>query len=229
MLESFMANTLIIANQSLRLDVRPKRALLVGDSVQLKVDAPELFHSRARDWKVSVAIDIKSGLRAVATLKPDVVLMDSSPAVPQTFRFARVASALGPRVPIALLTSVKDGHHVLRALMAGFRGYFLKPLLACSLIADLDRIADGGVVLCDQAQEALATCLRPMGLDGAMPLLSPREEEVLCCAVNRMSDKEIAEKLGIATGTVRSHISNVFGKLGVHRRREAPLAWLGME
>jgi DNA-binding NarL/FixJ family response regulator len=55
----------------------------------------------------------------------------------------------------------------------------------------------------------------------AIESLTPREREVLVLLAEGLSDKEIAERLYVGSGTVRSHVVSVFGKLGVHSRLQA--------
>lgn len=132
-------------------------------------------------------------------------------------------------LPVLVLTTFDDDELVLRALRAGARGYLLKDVSLDELVGAIRTLATGGTLV----QPALTDRLL-RGL-GAAPVpddfthlpapepLTPRETEVLRLLASGFTNREIAQALFLAEGTVKNHISTVLAKLGVKDRTRAVL------
>jgi len=152
-------------------------------------------------------------------LAPDVVLMDmvmpemDGPAVTQAIkeRF--------PDVQVLVLTSFHDETLVTRAMQAGAVGYLLKGV-SIDELAEGIRSANGGkLVMAQEAMQALVQAShsgRGVGDD-----LSEREREVLALVAEGKTNNQVAEELVISLPTVKTHLRNIYGKLGVANRAEA--------
>lgn len=167
--------------------------------------------------------EASNGNQAIALareLKPDVILMDIlMPQMDGIEATARIKSEM-PKVEIIALTSVLQDHSVSEAIQAGATGYLLKDTNGAELLRAIRAAADGKVQLSPEAATRLAKELR---FPDQVERLTDRETEVLKCVADGLSNKEIARRLSINEKTVKAHLNNVFGKLGVHSRTQAAL------
>jgi NarL family two-component system response regulator LiaR len=168
---------------------------------------------------VGEAADGVEAVDAAERLRPDVVLMDL--VLPRLDGLAAMR-ALRDRVPrtrVVVLTSFFDDQKLLPALRAGAAGYLLKNAEPQE-VARAVRAAHAGEVLLDpvvaaRLVEALAGGKEPLDR------LTPREREVLELLGRGFPNKLIARELGVAEKTVKTHVGNVFSKLGVTDRTQA--------
>jgi DNA-binding NarL/FixJ family response regulator len=173
---------------------------------------------------VGEAEDGERALEAVAALAPDVVLMDL--VMPRLDGIAAIERlrALGSTARIIVLTSFLDEDKVLPAVRAGAAGYLLKDVEPAELVRAI-RTVDGGEALLHPA--VAARVLRELADDGERvrrhELLTPREREVLALLARGRANKAIAFQLGVAEKTVKTHVGNILGKLGLSDRTQAAL------
>jgi DNA-binding NarL/FixJ family response regulator len=173
---------------------------------------------------VGEAQDGEQALDAVAALAPDVVLMDL--VMPRLDGIAAIERlrALGSTARIIVLTSFLDEDKVLPAVRAGAAGYLLKDAEPAELVRAI-RTVDGGEALLHPA--VAARVLRELAADGDRArrheLLTPREREVLALLARGRANKAIAFELGVAEKTVKTHVGNILGKLGLSDRTQAAL------
>jgi DNA-binding NarL/FixJ family response regulator len=124
-----------------------------------------------------------------------------------------------PDLKICVLSAYVEPAWVQDLLRAGAYGYILKDDDYVSRIDSIIRdLADGQVYLSPQAYEALAQATRAEEREQS---LTDRELEILRLAKRNLSNKQIAQALHIAPGTVRNHLSAIYRKLNVNNRREA--------
>jgi two-component system, NarL family, response regulator LiaR len=173
---------------------------------------------------VGEAEDGERALEAVAALAPDVVLMDL--VMPRLDGIAAIERlrALGSPARVIVLTSFLDEDKVLPAVRAGAAGYLLKDAEPAELVRAI-RIVDGGEALLHPA--VAARVLRELADDDDRArrheLLTPREREVLALLARGRANKAIAFELGVAEKTVKTHVGNILGKLGLSDRTQAAL------
>ena len=173
---------------------------------------------------VGEAADGEQALDAVSALAPDVVLMDLvMPRLDGVTAIERLR-ALGSPARIIVLTSFLDEDKVLPAVRAGAAGYLLKDAEPAELVRAI-RTVDGGEALLHPA--VAARVLRELADDGERvrrhELLTPREREVLALVARGRANKAIAFELGVAEKTVKTHVGNILGKLGLSDRTQAAL------
>jgi two-component system, NarL family, response regulator LiaR len=173
---------------------------------------------------VGEAEDGERALEAVAALEPDVVLMDL--VMPRLDGIAAIERLreLGSSVRVIVLTSFLDEDKVLPAVRAGAAGYLLKDAEPAELVRAI-RTVDGGEALLHPA--VAARVLRELAADDGRArrheLLTPREREVLALLARGRANKAIALDLGVAEKTVKTHVGNILGKLGLSDRTQAAL------
>jgi len=151
---------------------------------------------------------------------PDTVLLANSIGGISGQHWLRKLNRAIPEVPIVLLAQSATPETVLEAILAGARGFLVKPVSPRNLLRAIARCLEGWPIFCRQAQGALLAALRPRGGSRRFRL-TPREQEVLTLLFRGRSDKEISAALGVGTGTVHSYLAHIYKKLGAHSRRQA--------
>lgn len=129
-----------------------------------------------------------------------------------------------------MLTTFGEDEFITRALREGARGFLLKADDPRELLTGVHAVAAGGAYLSPKVAARVIAGLRDGRPAGAMPprcpvgLLTERENEVLALLGTGLSNAEIAARLQLVEGTVKAHVSAIFGKLGVRNRVEAAIA-----
>jgi DNA-binding NarL/FixJ family response regulator len=174
---------------------------------------------------------------ALAHTAPEVVLMDVRMPRMDGITATRAFKARWPAIRVVILTTFDDRELIQAGLQAGAQGYVLKDITAEQLATTIRVAAQGQVLLHpDVASKVIAAFssassapaeaapLTPAFSDVSDPTqLTEREREVLALLARGASNREISEALYIASGTVKNHLSNILGKLGVRDRTQAAL------
>ena len=202
------------------------RVLIVDDQPMVRAGLAAIVGS---DPEIDVVGEGGNGEEALALVvahSPDLVLMDLQMPVMNGVQATRRLKREYPTLPILVLTTYAADEWVFDAVRAGAAGYLLKDTRPAQLIAAIKGTVAGetfldpaiaGKVL-RQAVHAQNNNPQPTKLIEA---LTPRELGVLALVVRGMNNREIGEQLYLATGTVRNHVSEIMGKLGVSDRTQA--------
>jgi DNA-binding NarL/FixJ family response regulator len=161
--------------------------------------------------------EANNGREAVALFKehqPDVVLMDLRMPDLDGTAATRMIRQEAPDARIIALTSYDGDQDIYRALEAGVRGYILKEMVHTEVVRAIRTVHSGKRLMPQEVAERLSEYFPQVAL-------TPREVEVLSCVAKGMANKEIATKLGTASGTVKMHIQNILAKLGASDRTHA--------
>ena len=193
----------------------PIRIVIADDHVLVRQGIRAFLETHADLAIVGEAEDGQAAIRLCIDMQPHVALLDL--VMPgggiETTRAIREAC---PQTQVVLLTSFEDPQQIVAAVRAG--------ALSC-LLQDVDAVA-----LADARRKAsrLMELLRKDSEPGSdmLDLLSQREREVLALIAEGLNNQLIAERLGIGEKTVKTHVSNVLGKLDVSDRTQAAVfAW----
>jgi NarL family two-component system response regulator LiaR len=177
----------------------------------------------ALDEELEVVGEAQNGAEALELahkLKPDVVLMDLLMPVMDGITAIGAIRREVPEVEVIALTSVLEDASVVGAVKAGAIGYLLKDTQADELRRAIKAAAEGQVQL---APQAAARLLREVRTPESPEALTERETDVLRLLAMGRANKEIARELDIGEKTVKTHVSNILGKLGVQSRTQAAL------
>lgn len=162
--------------------------------------------------------EAENGLQAVTRaglLQPDVILMDIMMPVLDGVAATQAIKRQHPQIQIVALTSFQEDELVQNALKAGAVGYLMKNVTARELAAAIRAAKEGKMTLSSEAAQAL---VRANQQTQDAEVLTEREREVLALMVEGLNNAEIAERLVVSLSTVKYHISNILGKLGVDNR-----------
>lgn len=204
----------------------PIRVLLVDDHAVVRAGLQAILSSHPRLAVVGAVGSAAQVLPAVASHKPDVILLDVRlPDSPGT-RLVRDLKALPTPPRVAMLTSFADPVEVFAALEAGVDGYLLKDSDADALIAALIAIAHGDQVLHPQITRMVlggggggsASNGKPAS---RLDALTPSDKRILALVTEGRTNKEIGDAMKLSEKTVRNHMTVILGKLGVERRQQA--------
>lgn len=162
--------------------------------------------------------------RTLLTERPHLLLLDMHLPGDSGLDLLRWARAHLPQTKVLMLTSEADDFYIQTALRDGADGYLLKGLPPEQLEQALREVAAGQAALSPAVTRKVLTGLRaPAAAADRLAELTPTELTVLDHLAAGRLNKEIAAELGISIETVRTHLRNLFGKLGVHNRTEAVL------
>ncbi|RVU20460.1 response regulator transcription factor [Streptomyces antnestii] len=167
--------------------------------------------------------EASNGVEAVdlaARLDPDVVLMDLRMPGGNGVDAIKELTRRGARSRVLVLTTYDTDSDTLPAIEAGATGYLLKDAPREELFTAVRAAADGRTVLSPAVASRLVTAVRSPSAPAGEPL-SAREREVLALVAKGTSNKEIARVLFISEATVKTHLTHVYGKLGVKDRAAA--------
>jgi DNA-binding NarL/FixJ family response regulator len=198
------------------------RVLIVDDHAILREGVRALLQVHADLEVVGEAADGKAALAEVERLDPDVVLMDIAMPGLGGIEAALELRKLGRRARVLILSQYEDREYVRRLLKAGVAGYVLKKSAGAELANAIRAAHRGGLVLDPEVARTAVQESAGAGAGGGDPYeaLTDREKQVLKLVAEGLSNKEVADVLGISVKTAMTHREHVMEKLGVHNRVE---------
>lgn len=206
------------------------RVLLVDDQALFREGLHTLLSVQADMEVVGEAGNGEEAVTAVAELQPDVVLMDLRMPLLDGVAATRRIAENHPQSRVIVLTTFDNDEYVFDGLRAGAVGYLLKDVPSAKLFEAIRAAASGDSFLQPSvAAKVVAEFARMSGHAPADPQatlvepLSERELEILGVLATGASNREIANQLYITEGTVKNHVTNILGKLGVRDRTQAAL------
>ncbi|MFI6906155.1 response regulator [Nonomuraea sp. NPDC050394] len=195
----------------------PIRLLIVDDHPIVREGLRAAFSKKPDFTVVGEAGDGEEAIARIATLRPDVVLMDlRMPKMDGVTAIRRLLQG-NRRLPILVLTTFDSDADVLPAVEAGAVGYLLKDAPTAELLDAVRAAAEGKSVLSPSLVSRLMKQIR-RPVPGP---LSRRELEVLKLVADGASNREAASRLFISEASIKTHLVHIFNKLGVRDRAGA--------
>lgn len=204
------------------------RVLLVDDQRLMREGLRTLLELEPGLVVAGEAGDGAEALARYAELRPDVVLMDVRMPVLDGVEATRRLRAAFPGARVIILTTFDDDEYVFEGLRAGALGYLLKDVSIQELAEAIRTVMAGGVLIQPSvARKVVAEFARlhptAPSHTGLAEALSEREVEILRLLAGGLTNREIAERLFLAEGTVKNYVTNILGKIGARDRTQAAL------
>ena len=203
------------------------RVVLVDDQKLVRQGVRGLLELVPDIDVVGEASDGEEALGKVPELKPDVLLLDIRMPRLDGIGVLEALSEAGTLPPTLVLTTFEDGDAVIAAIKAGAKGLMLKDVSLEDLTAAIRALAAGKTAFQPATTESLMSAIRrsPSAPSDnyVAEVLSVREREVLHLICAGYSNREIADLLALAEGTVKNHVSNLLLKLDARDRTRAAL------
>jgi DNA-binding NarL/FixJ family response regulator len=218
------------------------RVLIVDDQRLLCEGFRKLIELEPDLEVVGIAADGEEALARIECLHaagaaPGVVLMDVRMPRLDGIAATRAIKERWPQIRVVILTTFDDRELIRAGLQAGAEGYVLKDITAEQLATTIRVVAQGQILLHPDVAHKVLASLSTAPIEPTMDApptppfveasdvaqLTEREREILALLARGASNREISEALYIASGTVKNHLSNILGKLGVRDRTQAAL------
>ena len=192
----------------------PIRILIVEDNHVVRQGLVALIKSVDDMEVVAEAADGRQGVDLHRKHRPDVTIMDLRLPLLGGVEAIQEIRQITPNARVIVLTTFDGDENIYRALQAGARGYLLKDMFGEELMDAIRAVHAGKTRIPAVVAQRLAERMRG-------PELTSREMDVLRLIVGGKSNKEIGGALHISEATVKTHINNLLGKLGVSDRTQA--------
>ncbi len=203
---------------------KPIRVLIADDHAIVRKGIRALL---ATEPGIDIIGEAQDGIQAISKankLRPDVILMDLVMPELDGIVAIRHISTSQPETRILVLTSFATDDKIFLAIKAGALGYLLKDSGPQELVQAIYQVHRGESSLHPLvARKLLQELAQPHGQPSTPATLTDREVDVLKLVAQGQSNREIARSLKIREATVRTHVSNILGKLHLASRTQAAL------
>jgi DNA-binding NarL/FixJ family response regulator len=211
---------------------KPIRILLVDDSALVRQGIRTvlgLFSSEAPIAVAGEAGTVADAIRLADELVPDVVLLDIRLPDGSGLDACKEILRRHPSVRVLVLTSFSSDNFIYDAVVAGAQGYIMKEIDPPALISAIVDAAAGRSVLAPDITDRVLRFIRDAtgpAANNSLSSLSQQEKRVLALVATGMTNKQVAQELGLSENTVKNYLVNVFEKLQVKRRSQAAAVYV---
>jgi two-component system response regulator DevR len=202
----------------------PIRILIADDHEVVRIGLASLLDGQPGLQVVAHAESGDEAVRLARRHRPDVVVMDIRMPNGSGIDACRTITSEMEGMPVIMLTSHADSEALFDAIDAGASGYVLKRIGTTELIDAVRTVAAGGSLLDPTMTRRVLDRLRNASRveeAGAFSELTDQERRVLAIIADGSSNREIAERMGLAEKTVRNYVSSILAKLALASRSQA--------
>ncbi|WP_405113218.1 response regulator transcription factor [Paenibacillus sp. FSL K6-1217] len=205
--------------------MHPYKILIVDDHLVVREGLKMILET---DQRFSIAGEAENGqvaLHLVETLVPDVILLDLNMPVMSGLDTLKALNTKQYSIPIIILTTYNEDELMINALALGAKGYLLKDTSRDELFRTIESAIRGSTLLqADILTKVFAAKERTKiaGAKDTEPVnLTDKELLILQLVARGFKSKEIAFDMGVTERTIKSHLTNIYSKLGVESRAQA--------
>jgi DNA-binding NarL/FixJ family response regulator len=202
------------------------RVVLVDDQALVRAGIRGLLDLTEDIRVIAEGTNGEEALSLVASLAPDLLLLDIRMPVMSGIQVVQTLSANNMLLPIILLTTFDDDEALLQGMHAGAKGFLLKDISPERLADAIRHVANGDSLFLPALTESIVDRLSLFTdnePDDYAETPTKRELEILRLLASGWNNREIANAIGTTEGTVKNHVSNLLSKLGVRDRTRAVL------
>jgi len=208
----------------------PLRILLADDHALFRAGLRHLLNDFGDRPQIEEAHDYDATVKRLSEVNDlDLLLLDLNMPGMTGISAVEDLCALAPDVPIIVISVRETAEDVRKAIDAGAMGYIPKSSTPEVMMSALQLVLSGGIYLPPNLLQKLpagngGTAENGGGADDQLARLTPRQRDVLQLLAQGQSNKQIADVLGLAPGTVKIHISRILRAFKVHNRTQAVIA-----
>lgn len=215
-----------LTDPAVTIETGPISVLVAEDHEVVREGLIRGLGGRANIADVHVAATVDEAVAAYEQLHPDAVVSDYRLAGHTAVDLIVRLREIDPGVRVLVLSAFVEPQFIVESISAGALGYVSKTTTMTALAETVCKVAKGSLVLEGPTASAVLGQLRSASAPVTMPvaapaLLSARESEVLSAASAGLTNREIADRLGLSDLTVKTHLSRIFSKLGARDRASA--------
>lgn len=221
---------------------KPKiKVLLVDDQPLFVHSLAQVIQNRAEDIEIiGIASNGKEAVDIVQSQEIDIVIMDIKMPILNGVEATKQIARINPLVRIMMLTTFDEDAFVVEALRYGAKGYLLKTILPEEVITAIRALYAGinqispaiitklteKMLLSSDKQNASVGNVKTNSFPQWFLELTRLEKDILDLVVRGDSNKEIASSLNLAEQTVKNYLTNIYSKMGVHKRSQLVMLYL---
>lgn len=192
------------------------KVLIIDDHQILRTGLTMILETADDLEAIGSAVDGEDGLAKILELKPDVVVLDIRMPKMNGIELLQELQKRQISVPVVVLTTFDDQEPIQEVMKLGAKGFLLKDADRDTILNTIRGALKGQVFLEPQIAAKAFAPSSPSNFD-----LTDREEEILTKVAQGYRNKEIADDLHLSERTIKSHLTDVYNKLGVFTRAEA--------
>lgn len=210
-------------------ETTPIRVSFVEDDTSIRAMLLEVFALREDVRVLSAYASAEEALEDESTMRPHVVIMDVNLPGIDGIECVRELVQRWRGTQFLMYTVNDDDKRVFEALRSGASGYVLKNSAPKELVAAVCDLHAGGAPMSAAIARRVVDHFKPASMGPRLndANLGERERELLALLADGLFYKEIADRMGISIGTVKSHVHSIYGKLHVQNRTEAVNRFFG--
>ncbi|WP_066587533.1 response regulator [Cellulomonas timonensis] len=194
--------------------------MIVDDHEVVRRGIAEVVERAEGMTVIAEAGSVADGVRRATLVQPQILLVDLQLPDGTGIDLITAVRKLHPEARAIVLTSFDDDDALTAALEAGASAYLLKSVRGAEITEVVRAVAAGRTLLDERT-----VTRRRAGHDDPTENLTPSEMKVLDLIGEGLSNREIAERLGVAEKTVKNHITSLLAKMGLQRRTQVA-AWV---
>lgn len=195
-----------------------KRVVIIEDDNAIRESYKLIINSSTQFTVLADYDNCEDAIRDLNRTKPDIILIDIVLPGIDGIQGTRIIKEKLHYVDVVVISVLEDSINVFEALKAGASGYISKGVSLVELTKGLEEIVRGGAPMSTKVARLVVDHFHLNHQDSPLGF---RESEVLSCLANGKTYTQIADQLCISKETVKSHIRNIYRKLGVNKKSDA--------